>query len=228
MIGNIIGAGISAAGSLAGAYLQAKSQQKINQRNLEYQQEANRLSVDLANSAHQREVDDLRAAGLNPILSAGGSGAQTPSIGAVTAENPYNGLSHSAQAVSREIGRLFTDQVALNNEQTAAQTDNIRAQLVQIESDAELKKAMADSIRSGRNVFDLGKETITPAAESFGEWLGNSAFKAKQWMSNEFNRLRGVSDPPKRIMYKDGRYHSLFDLWEKDRDYVEQYLRRQK
>lgn len=49
----------------------------------------------MSNSSHQREVNDLRLAGLNPVLSVN-SGASTP-VGSTYSEssNPYSGISDS-------------------------------------------------------------------------------------------------------------------------------------
>jgi hypothetical protein len=57
--------------SMAGGLISSGKAKKAAQKQMDFQRQ-------MSNTAHQREVADLRAAGLNPILSAGGSGASTP------------------------------------------------------------------------------------------------------------------------------------------------------
>ena len=73
------GAVIGAAASYLGSRASAKGQQQANEDNMAIAQKQMDFQREMSNTAHQREVADLRAAGINPILtSTGGPGASTP------------------------------------------------------------------------------------------------------------------------------------------------------
>ena len=62
--------------SSAASYLSSKSaNDSTNAANLRNTKLNNQLQDTLSRTGHQREVKDLRAAGLNPVLSARGAGA---------------------------------------------------------------------------------------------------------------------------------------------------------
>lgn len=126
----------------------------------------------LAGSAHQREVKDLIAAGLNPVLSAlSGNGAQTPS-GATASSQAQSGAKGSVDTAATQgfvslLGSMMSLLVQQENARLSAQTNlaiadknNAMAELVAQINNAG---AMARTEKSGEYSLEQQKREAAAA-----------------------------------------------------------------
>lgn len=171
-----MGAGSAQFGSdLISSALQYQGVRETNKANIGIANKQMQFQADMSGTAHQREVADLRAAGLNPILSAtGGSGASTPLGASIQMQNPWS-------EAGKQLASAITS--GLEAKRLSKESDLIDQNIKTQQSQENKNKAEEMLTQANRRMT----EAVIPSARARATYEQKYFDQQKNWINHDTN-----------------------------------------
>lgn len=160
----MLGSLISAGASLLGGMMANDQRADESSANREFQRE-------MSNTSYQRGMEDMRKAGLNPMLAFSQGGASVPTGSMASFENPFAAASSAYAASEQANAANVSSQASASQAATAskigdASVEKIKQEVSNLATDNDRLKAVTETLRQqyqnlvkeGYNLTETGNQ----------------------------------------------------------------------